>query len=225
MIKKKIQSLYFRAVQALTKDKLISKYQNFDFYKKKLDRYEDKSHPALIFFKSFNLINKNNISKGYKLLENYLEIKKSWNNHKSIKETIKKEIIPECRFIGSFGNYRTVYNYLYNRINILKIKQKPQSFVKTHDKINNYYLFSLFKPYLNIKKNSQEYYKNINNIFYNKAPIEIALSFEKKYYPWYVAENLINQHRNKNRKLEFDYFSLKKKEIKKGYSFLKKKFE
>ena len=44
----------------------------------------------------------------------------------------------------------------------------------------------------------------------------------KKYYPWYVAENLINQHRNKNRKLEFDYFSLKKKEIKKGYSFLKK---
>ena len=135
----------------------------------------------MIFFKSFNLINKNNISKGYKLLENYLEIKKSWNNHKSIKETIKKEIIPECRFIGSFGNYRTVYNYLYNRINILKIKQKPQSFVKTHDKINNYYLFSLFKPYLNIKKKiAKNIIKNINNIFYNKAPIEIALSFEKK---------------------------------------------
>ena len=222
MIKKKIQSLYFRAVQALTKDKLISKYQNFDFHKKKLDRYEDKNHPALIFFKSFNLINKNNISKGYKLIENYLKIKKSWNKHKSIKETIKKEIIPECRFIGSFGNYRTVYNYLYNRINILKINQKPQSFVKTHDKINNYYLFSLFKPYLNFKKNSREYYKNINNIFYNKAPLEIALSFEKKYYPWYVAENLINQHRNKNKKLEFDYFYLKKKEIEKGYSFLKK---
>ena len=97
------------------------------------------------------MINKNNISKGYKLLENYLEIKKSWNNHKKHQGDNKKRNYSRGRFTGSFEIIER-YNYLYNRINILKIKTKPQSFVKTHDKINNYYLFSLFKPYLNIKK-------------------------------------------------------------------------
>ena len=32
--------------------------------------------------------------------------------------------------IGSFGNYRTVYAYLYNRINIQKIFSKPKYLLK-----------------------------------------------------------------------------------------------
>ena len=81
--------------------------------------------------------------------------------------------------MGSFGNYRTVFAYLFNRINILKIIEKPKIYVKKFDKINNKFLLSLFKPFLNFNNNSYSFYKNINNIFYLKAPIEISLPYKK----------------------------------------------
>ena len=46
--------------------------------------------------------------------------------------------------MGSFGNYRTVFAYLFNRINILKIIEKPKIYVKKFDKINNKFLLFTF---------------------------------------------------------------------------------
>ena len=130
--------------------------------------------------------------------------------------------MPSFTIHGSFGNYRTLFSYLYNRINIQKIGIKPKIFIKKYDKITNQFLFNFFKPFLNFKRNSFLYYKNFNNSYYYKTPIEFSLPYKNKYYPWAVSENLINQHRLEYKKTKFDFFTLSKKHLDMGRNILKR---
>ena len=218
---KKTTSLFFILYSFFKKDKKIKKFEKQINFENDYYTETSKKNPAYIFLKSNNQITKNKITEGYELIKNFEKIKINWNNkNESLKTSSEKDIIPSCRVLGSIGNYRTVFNYLFNRINILKIKKKPKIFIKKYDKINNNYLFSHFKPYLDFHCSSYSYYKNINKIYYHKTPIEITLPYKHKYYPWAISENLINQYRLKNKDLSFDYFRLSKKDFEKGKKIL-----
>ncbi len=214
---KKTSSLLLFIYSFFKEDKIIKKYKN----EKNIKKFSiNTNHPGYNFLKAFNYHNHGKFLESYKLLKNFDEIKKNWNKFKSENEIRKKDILSPCRIIGSLGNYRTVFNYLYNRINILNINSKSKIYIKKYDKINNKFLLSLFKPFLNFNDSSFSYYQNINKIFYFKAPIEIALPYKKKYYPWAIAENLINQHRFKNKNLKFNFFKLNHQHLLKGKKIL-----
>ena len=177
---KKTSSLFFILYSFFKEDRIIKKLKKEKNLEKNHYNKNIKNHPAFIFFTAYNNIISDKILEGYKLIENFDEIKKTWSKKKNLEKVIVKDILPPCRVMGSFGNYRTVFAYLFNRINILKIIEKPKIYVKKFDKINNKFLLSLFKPFLNFNNNSYSFYKNINNIFYLKAPIEISLPYKKK---------------------------------------------
>ena len=217
---KKISSLFFILYSFFKEDRIIKKLKKEKNLVKNHYNKNIKNHPAFIFFTAYNNINSDKISEGYKLIENFDEIKKIWNKKTNLEKVIAKDILPPCRVMGSFGNYRTVFAYLFNRINILKIIEKPKIYVKKFDKINNKFLLSLFKPFLNFNNNTYSFYKNINNIFYLKAPIEISLPYKKKYYPWSISENLINQYRLKNKNLNFNFLELKRSDYLEGKKIL-----
>ena len=219
---KKASSLFFILYSFFKEDRIIKKLKKEKNLEKNQYNENIKSHPAYVFFTAYNYINSNKISEGYKLIENFNEIKKIWSKKTNLEKVIVKDILPPCRVMGSFGNYRTVFAYLFNRINILKIIEKPKIYVKKFDKINNKFLLSLFKPFLNFNNNSYSFYKNINNIFYLKAPIEISLPYKKKYYPWSISENLINQYRLKNKNLNFNFLELNQSDYLEGKKILSK---
>ena len=216
---KKASSLFFILYSFFKEDRIIKKLKKEKNLEKNQYNENIKNHPAYVFFTAYNYINSNKISEGYKLIENFIEIKKIWSKKTNLEKVIVKDILPPCRVMGSFGNYRTVFAYLFNRINILKIIEKPKIYVKKFDKINNKFLLSLFKPFLNFNNNSYSFYKNINNIFYLKAPIEISLPYKKKYYPWSISENLINQYRLKNKNLNFNFLELNQSDYLKGKKY------
>ena len=217
---KKASSLFFILYSFFKEDRIIKKLKKEKNLEKNHYNENIKNHPAYVFFTAFNYIDSNKISEGFKLIENFNEIKKIWSKKTNLEKVIVKDILPPCRVMGSFGNYRTVFAYLFNRINILKIIEKPKIYVKKFDKINNKFLLSLFKPFLNFNNNSYSFYKNINNIFYLKAPIEISLPYKKKYYPWSISENLINQYRLKNKNLNFNFLELKRSDYLEGKKIL-----
>ena len=217
---KKTSSLFFILYSFFKEDRIIKKLKKEKNLGKNHYNKNIKNHPAFIFFTAYNNINSDKISEGYKLIENFDEIKKIWSKKTNLEKVIAKDILPPCRVMGSFGNYRTVFAYLFNRINILKIIEKPKIYVKKFDKINNKFLLSLFKPFLNFNNNTYSFYKNINNIFYLKAPIEISLPYKKKYYPWSISENLINQYRLKNKNLNFNFLELKRSDYLEGKKIL-----
>ena len=219
---KKASSLFFILYSFFKEDRIIKKLKKEKNLEKNQYNEIIKNHPAYVFFTAYNYINSNKISEGYKLIENFNEIKKIWSKKTNLEKVIVKDILPPCRVMGSFGNYRTVFAYLFNRINILKIIEKPKIYVKKFDKINNKFLLSLFKPFLNFNNNSYSFYKNINNIFYLKAPIEISLPYKKKYYPWSISENLINQYRLKNKNLNFNFLELNQSDYLEGKKILSK---
>jgi putative glycosyltransferase (TIGR04372 family) len=214
---KKTSSLLLLIYSFFKEDKIVRKFKDESDIKKFSINIK---HPGYHFLKASNYHDHGKFSESYELLKNFDEIKKNWNKFKNENEIRKNDILSPCRAIGSLGNYRTVFNYLYNRINILKIANKPKIYIKKYDKINNKFLLSLFKPFLNFNNNSYLYYKNINKIFYFKAPIEIALPYKKKYYPWAIAENLINQHRLKHKNIKFNFFKLNRQQLLKGKKIL-----
>ena len=197
---KKISSLFFILYSFFKEDRIIKKLKKEKNLVKNHYNKNIKNHPAFIFFTAYNNINSDKISEGYKLIENFDEIKKIWNKKTNLEKVIAKDILPPCRVMGSFGNYRTVFAYLFNRINILKIIEKPKIYVKKFDKINNKFLLSLFKPFLNFNNNTYSFYNNSNIIsdFFKSSNRDI-LPYKKKYYPWSISENLINQYRLKNK--------------------------
>ncbi len=219
---KKASSLFFILYSFFKEDRIIKKLKKEKNLEKNQYNENIKNHPAYVFFTAYNYIDSNKISEGFKLIENFNEIKKIWSKKTNLEKVIVKDILPPCRVMGSFGNYRTVFAYLFNRINILKIIEKPKIYVKKFDKINNKFLLSLFKPFLNFNNNSYSFYKNINNIFYLKAPIEISLPYKKKYYPWAISENLINQYRLKNKNLNFNFLELNQSDYLAGKKILSK---
>ena len=218
---KKTSSLILLIYSFFKKDRLIDKLSKETNFDKPNLKESIRKHPAYIFFKACHQIHTDKILSGYKLIEDFNTKKGEWNKETVFKKILEKDIISPCRVIGSFGNYRTVFNYLFNRINILKINSKPKIFIKRHDKINNKFLLSLFEPFIDVSKSSYSYYKNINNIFYFKAPIEISLPYEKKYYPWAVSENLIHQFRLRNDDLKFNFLKLKREDYLKGEKILR----
>ncbi len=222
--KKKLNSLFLIFYASFKEESVIKKLKN----EKSLKEIESLNNnillknPAVVFFRSKLNLEKGKIEKGYNDIEDFEETKYLWEPKKKFNFFLKNQIIPSCRITGSFGNYRTVFAYLYNRINIQKIFSKPKIFIKKYDKITNFFLFRFFKPFLNFNQNSFSYFKNINKIYYHKTPIEITLPYKNKYYPWPVTENLINQHRQKNKNLKFNYFKIEKNYLNKGRELLKK---
>ena len=92
-------------------------------------------------------------------ISNYDSKRNGWLKKKSISSVFKNEFVPICRVIGSFGNYRTLFYYLMNKINSEEKYQKPNLLLKDNEKINNNALYSYFKPYLNIIQNTwQKHY-------------------------------------------------------------------
>ena len=217
-IKKKINSFFLLIYFYFKEERIIKKFRK-EKNIKKIEKFKNKNiyyNPAMVFFRSSLNLQAGKIEKCYDGIEDYEKIKNLQKPKKSIEYFIKNQILPPFTILGSFGNYRTVFSYLYNRINIQKIYSKPKIFIKEFDKITNQFLFNFFKPSLNLSRNSYLFYKNFNNSYYYKAPIEISLPYKTKYYPWAVTENLINQHRLKSKKLKFDFFKLKKNILKKA---------
>ena len=137
---------------------------SYKFIEKTLELDENICFNLLTIFNDFDInatwaIVAGMLDKNNPMIKNYDSKRDGWLKQKSISSVFKNEFVPICRVIGSFGNYRTLFYYLMNKINSEEKYQKPNLLLKDNEKINNNALYSYFKPYLNIIQNTSSFYK------------------------------------------------------------------
>ena len=230
IIVNRIKYIFFLIDEKFNGDHIIKRLKKIDkIYSskvkiKKIDDLSKKypSHPMISFNQADANISGENPKLGFEQIKNYDSKMNGWLKKKSISSVFKNEFVPICRVIGSFGNYRTLFYYLMNKINSEEKYQKPNLLLKDNEKINNNALYSYFKPYLNIIQNTSSFYKfqYLNQIF--KTPIEIALPFNGNYYPWFAVENMSQQKICSKKNLKFIKFNLSEDHFLKGKEILKK---
>ena len=87
---KKASSLFFILYSFFKEDRIIKKLKKRKNLVKNQYNENIKNHPAYVFFTAYNYINSNKISEGYKLIENFNEIKKIWKKNKFRKSNSKR---------------------------------------------------------------------------------------------------------------------------------------
>tara|TARA_E500000178_G_scaffold356536_1_gene435234 strand:+ start:3545 stop:4933 length:1389 start_codon:yes stop_codon:yes gene_type:complete len=211
-IKNRAQLYHFKINQLFFND-IVIKEINRIFKKdkknclnnlKKLDT-KFKNHP-LIKSKIAEVNVRNSRYDGFKYIENFEKYRLEWL--KKNKKNPNEIYIPLQQVIGALGNYSSLYYYILNNYFILQKKLKLILLVKETEKFTNYALFQFFKPYIKLIKDNKTFYKNSNDYFINKAPIETGLQYKNKYYPNGIATNFINQHLKSNKKLKKGLFKL-----------------
>lgn len=223
----------FRFFEFLVFDKISYKWLKFSrktnlrFYKNEdqlnnfnHNIYAEKFTHPFINLKYLQKLSELNPALAYQKLPEYDKIKKNWINT-NMKYFDSKDYIPEQQVIGSFGNYATLFYYIFYRLNIEKKKDKPRLALKNNEKITNINLFDYFKPFIDVEQDTLSYYKNRFKMEINKIPLEFSLPYKNKYYPISFAINFYNQA-TENQNLNFDYFKLNENQIEKGKEILKK---
>ena len=216
----------FRILEFLIFDK--TSYEWLKFSRKNEDKlnnfdhkiYNEKFKHPFVNLKYLQKLSELNPVLAYQKLLNYSVLRKNW-----LKSNMKyfdiEDYIPEQQVMGSFGNYATLFYYLFYRINILDNKDKPKLSLKNNEKVTNKNLFNYFKPYLNTEYDTLKFYKNRFKMEINKIPLEISLPYKNKYYPISYAINFYNQA-TENKNLNFNYFKLNQNHIDKGKEILNK---
>ena len=230
IIVNRIKYIFFLINEKFNGDHIVKKLKKIDkIYSlkvkiKKLDNLSKKypAHPMITFNQATTNISCENPKLGHEQIKNYDFIRDDWLKQNFTSSVYKNEFVPVCRVIGSFGNYRTLFYYLMNKINSEERYKKPNLLLKDNEKINNNTLYYYFKPYLNIIQNTSSFYKfkYLSEIF--KTPIEIALPFNGSYYPWFAVENMSQQKILSKKNLKFTKFNLSKEHFLKGKEILKK---
>jgi len=170
---------------------------------------------------SIYYLDEGDYKKGFDCIKNHDSIKNNWIRENPVNFYIN-EFIPIQQVIGSLGNYFPLFYYLIYKNNFEQGSDKPTLLIKDDEKINNIALYNYFKPYLNIIENTSKFFKfnYLNDLL--KIPLEIALPFKKKYYPWPIAMNFINQAMKKINNPKFNHFKIREKDNEKGKNILKK---
>ena len=124
----------FRFFEFLVFDKISYKWLKFSrktnlrFYKNEdqlnnfnHNIYAEKFTHPFINLKYLQKLSELNPDLAYQKLPEYDKIKKNWINT-NMKYFDSKDYIPEQQVIGSFGNYATLFYYIFYRLNIEKKK-------------------------------------------------------------------------------------------------------
>ena len=177
------------------------------------------THP-FINFQYIKRLSENDPITAYKKLENYNFLKNEWLElNKKYHEA--NDYIPEQQVIGSFGNYATLFYYLFYRLNIEKKKEKPKLLLKNNERITNKELYNFFEPFIDVEYNSFKFYKKLFIKELNKVPLEISLPYQDMHYPISYAINYYNQ-KTINKALDFKFLKLNKDQFERGQKILNK---
>ena len=225
----KIIYFFYLILDDLFGDKILK--QELKIYKikekekrqKKLNNFYTKyqKHPIINFNMSNYYLAEEDYKRGFGCIKDHDSIKNNWIKENPVDFHIS-EFIPIQQVIGSLGNYFPLFYYLIYKNNFEQESEKPTLLIKDSEKINNTALYNYFKPYLSIIENTPKFFKfkYLNNLL--KIPLEIALPFKKKYYPWPISINFINQLMKKMSSPKFSYFEISEKDNEQGKNILKK---
>ena len=181
-------------------------------------------NPAFLFNHSIILQNyENDPNKGFKLFENYEDIKSNWLR-KNLLGNLNQDFVPYQQIAGSLGNHNPLFYYLIYKNLFLKNNNKLNILLNNKSKFTNPTLVKYFKKDLEIIK-SDYFYEKLNFLYeLKKVPLEFTMPFKGIHYPWFAAINFIKQELsklNKNDKEKF-FFKLSEEDEIRGKELLKK---
>lgn len=184
-------------------------YLEYFFFKKgKLNKLRKKYPNCHLFeLENFKRLLESHSKKIFNSLEDYQKKKTNWVDKKK-----NFDLIPNNVFLGSIGNYSSLYTLLLANKAKLRKEKKIRCFIPKNSKINNTALASYFKNYVQVLKKKESIWSLKKQI-----PLGVILELENKSVRIDEARNFINQKLNRKKPL----FKISKKHETIGNSFFK----
>ena len=224
-IRRRIQYHFYLFNFFFTGDRVFKKVKKIRLNEKKSEKLEllyekEKNNPIVLHEYARDRI-ENSDYNGFKIIKNFESIREKWL--KKNQALLNSQVfIPIQQFIGSLGNYFTLYYYIINHFYLEKKKTKLSVLLKETEKITNPEIYKFFLPFLNVIQNNSKFYKYNYSYEMHKVPMEIVLPYKNLYFPWPVAINFINQDLKKKNISNITNFVMSEDKIIEGKKKLSK---